>query len=248
MHIGNSAAVVTGGASGLGAATARALRASGAQVTLLDRNIAAGEAFAAEIGAQFAEADVTDEASVAAALAQAVRAMGAITALINCAGIVIGERTLGRDGPHGLASFRRVVDVNLVGSFNCARLAAAEMAKNAGEEKGVIVNTASVAAFDGQKGQAAYAASKAAIAGMTLPLARDLAGFGIRVCAIAPGVIATPMLESLPAEVQASLAAEVPFPKRLGRPEEYAALVLSILENEYLNGDVIRLDGALRMR
>jgi NAD(P)-dependent dehydrogenase (short-subunit alcohol dehydrogenase family) len=174
--------------------------------------------------------------------------MGAITALVNCAGIVIGERTLGKSGPHDLASFRRVIDVNLVGSFNCLRLAAAEMARNDAAAKGVIVNTASIAAFDGQKGQAAYAASKAAIAGLTLPLARDLASFGIRVCAIAPGVIATPMLESLPEEVQASLAADVPFPKRLGRPEEYAALVLSILANDYLNGETIRLDGALRMR
>jgi NAD(P)-dependent dehydrogenase (short-subunit alcohol dehydrogenase family) len=247
MQISETAAV-TGGASGLGAATARALRDQGAAVTILDRDTARGTALAAEIGAQFTPVDVTDEASVAEAMAGARAAMGAITALVNCAGIVIGERTLGKSGPHDLASFRRVIDVNLVGSFNCLRLAAAEMARNDGAAKGVIVNTASIAAFDGQKGQAAYAASKAAIAGLTLPLARDLASFGIRVCAIAPGVIATPMLESLPEEVQASLAADVPFPKRLGRPEEYAALVLSILANDYLNGETIRLDGALRMR
>jgi NAD(P)-dependent dehydrogenase (short-subunit alcohol dehydrogenase family) len=248
MQISETAAVVTGGASGLGAATARALRDQGAAVTILDRDTARGTALAAEIGAQFTPVDVTDEASVAEAMAGARAAMGAITALVNCAGIVIGERTLGKSGPHDLASFRRVIDVNLVGSFNCLRLAAAEMARNDAAAKGVIVNTASIAAFDGQKGQAAYAASKAAIAGLTLPLARDLASFGIRVCAIAPGVIATPMLESLPEEVQASLAADVPFPKRLGRPEEYAALVLSILANDYLNGETIRLDGALRMR
>jgi NAD(P)-dependent dehydrogenase (short-subunit alcohol dehydrogenase family) len=248
MQISETAAVVTGGASGFAPPTARALRDQGAAVTILDRDTARGTALAAEIGAQFTPVDVTDEASVAEAMAGARAAMGAITALVNCAGIVIGERTLGKSGPHDLASFRRVIDVNLVGSFNCLRLAAAEMARNDAAAKGVIVNTASIAAFDGQKGQAAYAASKAAIAGLTLPLARDLASFGIRVCAIAPGVIATPMLESLPEEVQASLAADVPFPKRLGRPEEYAALVLSILANDYLNGETIRLDGALRMR
>lgn len=248
MQIKDIAAIVTGGASGLGAATARGLRAAGAAVTLFDRDATRGPAFASEIGAAFAEVDVTDEASVSAGIAQAVAAMGRVTALVNCAGIVIGERTLGREGPHALASFRRVIDINLVGSFNCIRLASAEMAKNSAGERGVIVNTASVAAFDGQKGQAAYAASKAGIAGMTLPLARDLAGIGIRVCAIAPGVFLTPMLEGLPADVQAGLAADVIFPKRLGRPEEFADLVRFILGAEYLNGEVIRLDGALRMR
>ena len=248
MQIKDIAAIVTGGASGLGAATARGLRAAGAAVTLFDRDATRGPAFAAEIGAHFAEVDVTHEGSVAEGIAAAVAAMGRVTALVNCAGIVIGERTVGREGPHALASFRRVIDINLVGSFNCVRLVSAEMAKNAGEGRGVIVNTASVAAFDGQKGQAAYAASKAGIAGMTLPLARDLAGLGIRVCAIAPGVFLTPMLEGLPADVQAGLAADVTFPKRLGRPEEFADLVRFILGADYLNGEVIRLDGALRMR
>lgn len=248
MQIKDTAAIVTGGASGLGAATARGLRAAGAAVTVFDRDAVRGPAFAAEIGAAFAEVDVTDEASVAAGFAQALAAMGRVTALVNCAGIVIGERTVGREGPHALASFRRVIDINLVGSFNCIRLVAARMASNTGEERGVIVNTASVAAFEGQKGQAAYAASKAGIAGMTLPLARDLAGLSIRVCAIAPGVFLTPMLEGLSAEVQAGLAADVTFPKRLGRPEEFADLVRFILGAEYLNGEVIRLDGALRMR
>ena len=248
MQIKDIAAIVTGGASGLGAATARGLRAAGAAVTLFDRDATRGPAFAAEIGAHFAEVDVTHEGSVAEGIAAAVAAMGRVTALVNCAGIVIGERTVGREGPHALASFRRVIDINLVGSFNCVRLVSAEMAKNAGEGRGVIVNTASVAAFDGQKGQAAYAASKAGIAGMTLPLARDLAGLGIRVCAIAPGVFLTPMLEGLPADVQAGLAADVTFPKRLGRPEEFADLVRFILGADYLNGEVIRLDGALRLR
>ena len=248
MQIKDIAAIVTGGASGLGAATARGLRAAGAAVTLFDRDATRGPAFAAEIGAHFAEVDVTHEGSVAEGIAAAVAAMGRVTALVNCAGIVIGERTVGREGPHALASFRRVIDINLVGSFNCVRLVSAEMAKNAGEGRGVIVNTASVAAFDGQKGQAAYAASKAGIAGMTLPLARDLAGLGIRVCAIAPGVFLTPMLEGLPADVQAGLAADVTFPKRLGRPEDFADLVRFILGADYLNGEVIRLDGALRMR
>lgn len=248
MKISDVAAIVTGGASGLGEATVRALRAIGAQVTALDRDAGRGTALAAETGAHFVETDVTDEASVAAALAHARDQMGRINAAVNCAGIVIGERTLGRKGPHGLEGFRRVVDVNLVGSFNVGRLTAAEMAKNEGAEKGVIVNTASIAAYDGQKGQAAYAASKAGIAGMTLPMARDLASVGIRVCAIAPGIFLTPMMQSLPEDVQADLAADVPFPPRLGDPAEFASLVRFILESGYLNGEVIRLDGALRMR
>jgi NAD(P)-dependent dehydrogenase (short-subunit alcohol dehydrogenase family) len=249
MRSDGISAVVTGGASGLGAATARALRLAGATVTLFDRDSGRGRDLAAEIGAEFAEVDVTDEASVAAGIAVATAAMGRINALVNCAGIAIGERVVGREGPHALASFRRVIDINLVGTFNCIRLVAAEMAKNepVDGERGVVVNTASVAAFDGQKGQAAYAASKAGIAGMTLPLARDLATVGVRVCAIAPGIFLTPMLEGLPADVQAGLATEVTFPKRLGRPDEYAALVRFILESGYLNGEVIRLDGALRM-
>ncbi len=247
MNLSNTAAIVTGGASGLGAATARAFRTAGAQVTILDRD-PAGAAFAREIGAGFAEVDVTDETSAASGIAVALDAMGRIDALVNCAGIATGERTVGREGPHRLDSFRRTVDINLVGTFNMLRLAAAEMARNPGPERGVIINTASVAAFDGQKGQSAYAASKAGIAGMTLPVARDLAAQGIRVCAIAPGIFATPMLRGLPQEVQDSLSAEVIFPKRLGDPAEFAALAGFIVECGYLNGEVIRLDGALRMR
>ncbi len=248
MKLAEVRAIVTGGASGLGAATARHLREAGAQVAVLDRDTGRGQALAAEIGATFAEVDVTSEASAMQAIATAKAAMGGLTALVNCAGIATGERVVGRDGPHRLDSFARTININLVGSFNMIRLAAAEMASNPGPERGVIVNTASIAAFDGQKGQAAYAASKAGIAGMTLPLARDLASQGIRVCAIAPGIFATPMLAGLPQEVQDSLAAEVTFPRRLGDPAEYAALAAFILTCGYLNGEVIRIDGALRMR
>ncbi|WP_207099765.1 SDR family NAD(P)-dependent oxidoreductase [Paracoccus shandongensis] len=240
MDLKDSRAIVTGGASGLGAATVAWFRQQGAQVVVLDR--AAGD------GPQHVQADVTSADSAAAAIAQAVDRMGGIDICVNCAGIVIGEKTLGRNGPHDLDSFRRVVEVNLIGSFNILRLAAAEMAKNGRTENGVIVNTASIAAFDGQKGQAAYAASKAGIAGMTLPLARDLAALGIRVCAIAPGIFATPMLRGLPQEVQDGLAAEVTCPPRLGDSAEFARLAAHIVENAYLNGEVIRLDGALRMR
>lgn len=247
MELKTSRAIVTGGASGLGAATASHFRAEGAAVTVLDRDPKGAE-FAAGIGAHFAQTDVTSEASVQAAIAQAVAAMGGLDICVNCAGIATGEKTLGRDGPHVLENFRRTVEINLIGSFNVLRLAAAQMAGNPGAEKGVIVNTASIAAFDGQKGQAAYAASKAAIAGMTLPIARDLAGNGIRICAIAPGIFGTPMLRGLPQEVQDGLAAEVTFPKRLGEPEEFARLAGFIVESGYLNGEVIRLDGALRMR
>ena len=247
MDLTTTRAIVTGGASGLGAATAQHFRDIGAQVTILDRD-PAGEAFADSIGAGFAQTDVTDEDSVAAAVARAVDQMGGIDACVNCVGIAIGEKTVGRDGPHKLDTFRRVIDINLVGSFNVLRLAAAEMARNGREENGVIVNTASVAAFDGQAGQAAYGASKAGIAGMTLPIARDLARSGIRVCAIAPGIFGTPMLRGLPQDVQDSLAAEVTFPKRLGQPEEYARLAAFIVSCGYLNGETIRLDGALRMR
>jgi NAD(P)-dependent dehydrogenase (short-subunit alcohol dehydrogenase family) len=185
---------------------------------------------------------------VQSAVSAAARAMGGIDALVNCAGIATGERVVGREGPHRLDSFARTININLVGSFNVLRLAAVEMAKNPGPERGVIVNTASIAAFDGQKGQAAYAASKGGIAGMTLPLARDLATQGIRACAIAPGIFATPMLKGLPQEVQDSLAAEVTFPKRLGEPEEYARLAGFMISCGYMNGEVVRLDGALRMR
>jgi len=251
MQISETKAIVTGAASGLGEATARALREGGAAVTILDRDEARGAAVAAEIGAGFQRVDVTDEASAGAAVSAAARAMGGITACINCAGIATGEKTVGREGPHDLGTFRRTIDINLVGSFNIARLAAAEMAGNApdaGGERGVIVNTASVAAFDGQKGQAAYAASKAGIAGMTLPMARDLASLGIRVMAIAPGIFRTPMLIGLGEEIMNGLAADVTCPKRLGEPSEYADLVKFILSCGYLNGEVIRLDGALRMQ
>ncbi len=248
MDISTARAVVTGGASGLGAATAAHFRARGAQVVTLDRE-AAGEGYADGIAAGFARTDVTDEASVAAALDAAVERMGGIDVCVNCAGIVIGEKTLGREGAHRLDSFRRTIEVNLIGSFNVLRLAAERMARNGrAEDNGVIVNTASIAAFDGQAGQAAYAASKAAIAGMTLPIARDLARSAIRVCAIAPGIFGTPMLRGLPQDVQDGLAAEVTNPKRLGDPEEFARLAAFIVENPYMNGETIRIDGALRMR
>lgn len=250
MQIKDAGVIVTGGASGLGAAVARAFRAKGAAVTVFDRDTARGAALAAEIGASFVAVDVTDAPSVQAGVQAAKAAMGRVSVLVNCAGIATGARIVGRDGPHDLALFQRTIDINLVGSFNCMRLAAAEMAGNdpVAGERGVVINTASIAAFDGQKGQAAYAASKAAIAGMTLPAARDLAAIGVRVCAIAPGVFLTPMLEGLGEEVQAGLAADVTFPKRLGDPEEFAALAAFIVECGYLNGEVIRLDGALRMR
>lgn len=243
-------AIITGGASGLGAATARALRQAGGAVTLFDRDAARGEALAAEIGAGFAMVDVGDEASVEAGIAQAKAAMGGINVLVNCAGIVIGEKTLGRDGPHDLARYRKVIDVNLIGTFNCIRLAAAAMAGNPliDGERGVIVNTASVAGTDGQKGQAAYAASKAGVIGMTLPIARDLAQNAIRINAIAPGLFLTPMMLGLPPEAQEQLAADVPFPKRLGDPAEYARLALFLIDCGYMNGETIRIDGALRMR
>ena len=251
MQLTKTAAIITGAASGLGEATARHFRARGAAVTLLDRDVERGHEIAGEIGAHFVETDVTDEASVTTAIATARDAMGRVTAAINCAGIATGTKTLGRDGPHPLDTFRRTVDVNLVGSFNVARLAAAEIARNdpaPDGTRGVIVNTASIAAFDGQKGQAAYAASKGGIVGLTLPMARDLTREGIRVMAIAPGIFATPMLKGLPQEVQDELAADVPFPARLGDPDEYAALARFIVECDYLNGEVIRLDGALRMQ
>lgn len=247
MNLSTAAAVITGGASGLGAATAELFRSAGAAVTIVDRDPEGGT-FAGHIGAHFVAVDVTDEASATAGVTAAKRAMGRIDVLINCAGIATGEKTIGREGPHRLESFRRTIDINLVGSFNMLRLAAAEMAGNDGPERGVIINTASIAAYDGQKGQAAYAASKGGIVGLTLPVARDLAGQGIRVCAIAPGIFATPMMKGLPQDVQDNLAAEVTFPKRLGDPMEFAALARFIVECGYLNGEVIRLDGALRMR
>ncbi|MEL6509321.1 MAG: SDR family NAD(P)-dependent oxidoreductase [Pseudomonadota bacterium] len=243
-------AIVTGGASGLGAATAKALRAAGAQVTLLDMDAEKGTALAAQIDATFVQTDVTDPDSVSAALTEARNRMGQLNAAVNCAGIATGERTLGRNGPHDFERFQKTLQINLAGSFNIARLAAEVMAQNAPDAngaRGVIVNTASIAAFDGQKGQAAYAASKAGIAGLSLPMARDLAGVGIRVMAIAPGIFRTPMLEGLGDEIMNGLAADVTFPKRLGDPAEFADLVKFIITCPYLNGEVIRLDGALRM-
>lgn len=251
MRIDQTSAIITGGASGLGEATARHFRQQGAQVTILDRDATRGAAIATDIGATFVETDVTDEASVAQAIATAKTHMGQITAAVNCAGIATGEKTLGKNGPHDLAAFRRTIDINLIGSFNVARLAAAEIAQNAPDAhgaRGVIINTASIAAFDGQKGQAAYAASKGGIYGLSLPMARDLAREGIRVMAIAPGIFLTPMMQGLPQEVQDQLAQDVTFPKRLGDPAEYAALARFIVECDYLNGEVIRLDGALRMQ
>ena len=252
MRIEGNAFLVTGGASGLGAATVRRLAAAGAKVAIVDMQEAAGAALAGEIGppAIFAAADVTSEEQVAGAIAAAQKALGAVRGAVNCAGIAAGERVLGRNGPHRLDTFRRVVEVNLVGTFNVLRLAAQAMAEgtpDAEGERGVIINTASIAAYDGQTGQAAYGASKAGVAGLTLPAARELARLGIRVVAIAPGIFETPMMAGMSEEVQASLAAQVPFPPRLGRPEEYAALVEHIVGNTMLNGEVIRLDGALRM-
>jgi len=251
MKLSTTAAVITGGASGLGEATARHFAAAGAQVTILDRDADRGAAVAQEIGGHFAQTDVTDEASVQAAIDLAMSKMGRISACVNCAGIAYGIKTVGKEGAHPLDAFQRTIDINLVGSFNVARLAAVEMAKNDPEAdggRGVIINTASIAAFDGQKGQAAYAASKGGVVGMTLPMARDLASSGIRVMTIAPGIFMTPMLAGLPEEVQQQLAADVPNPARLGDPAEYGRLAGFIVEMGYLNGEVIRIDGALRMR
>ena len=252
MRIKDSAFLITGGGSGLGAATARRLAAAGANVVILDVNREQGAQLAQQIGtnAIFAAADVTDEAQVAAAIAEARKKFGAPHGAISCAGIAPAERVLGKTGPHKLESFSRTIQINLIGTFNVIRLAAQAMvenAPNADGERGVIINTASIAACEGQIGQAAYSASKAGVAGMTLPIARELARFGIRVMTIAPGLFETPMMAGLSEEVKASLGTQVPFPPRLGRPEEYAALVEHIIVNPMLNGEVIRLDGALRM-
>ncbi|QBF31590.1 3-hydroxyacyl-CoA dehydrogenase [Thalassococcus sp. S3] len=251
MQLAQTCAVITGGASGLGEATARHFAAKGATVTLLDRDAARGESVAEELGGVFVETDVTDEASVQSAIDMSMDKMGKITAAVNCAGIAYAIKTVGRDGPHPLDAFQRTIDVNLVGSFNVARLASVAMAQNDPEPdgaRGVIINTASIAAFDGQKGQSAYSASKGGVVGMTLPMARDLASSGIRVMTIAPGIFRTPMLAGLSEDVQAQLAADVPCPARLGDPSEYGALAGFIVEAGYLNGEVIRIDGALRMR
>ena len=253
MKIADSTTVITGGASGLGRATAERLHAGGGKVVLLDLATSPGAEVARGLGpnALFAPGDVTSAEEVTAALAAAAGRFGAIHALVNCAGIGAAEKTYGKRGPADLTAFTRIVHVNLIGTFNCIRLAAAHMAKNepgAEGERGVIVNTASVAAFDGQIGQAAYSASKGGIVGMTLPIARDLAELGIRVCAIAPGLFDTPLLAGLPEPARLSLGKQVPFPPRLGRPAEYAALAAHILENVMLNGETIRLDGAIRMQ
>ncbi|MFL6191439.1 MAG: 3-hydroxyacyl-CoA dehydrogenase [Actinomycetes bacterium] len=252
MELSTVKAVITGGASGLGRATAARLVTAGARVALLDRGASAGGDVAKSLGAAaaFTPADVTSADEVTAALEAAARHCGGLNVLVNCAGIGTAMKTVGKSGPAKLEEFTRVIQVNLIGTFNCIRLAAPHMAKNAPTadgERGVVINTASVAAFDGQIGQAAYSASKAGVAGMTLPIARELARHGIRVMAIAPGTFDTPMLAAMSDQVRASLGAQVPFPSRLGHPTEYAALVRHIVENRMLNGETIRLDGAIRM-
>ena len=253
MKIAGSTTLITGGASGLGRATAQRIRAAGGNVVLLDLAKSAGADAAATLGegALFAPGDVTSADDVSAALDAAVKRFGGLQGLVNCAGIGTADKTFGKRGSADLAGFTRVIQVNLIGTFNCIRLAAARMAENAPNaegERGVIVNTASVAAFDGQIGQAAYSASKGGIVGMTLPIARDLAELGIRVCTIAPGLFDTPLLAGLPEAARASLGKQVPFPSRLGQPSEYAALAAHIMENAMLNGETIRLDGAIRMQ
>ena len=253
MEIKNSTFVVTGGSSGLGAATVEMVVAAGGNAIIADVNKAQGEALAGKLGkhARYVECDVTREDHGKAVVAAALKEFGGLQVLVNCAGIAIGEKTVGKEGPHSLEKFSRVIAINLIGTFNMIRLAADAMSKlppNAAGERGVIVNTASVAAFDGQMGQAAYSASKGGIVGMTLPIARDLSRYGIRVMTIAPGIFETPMLLGMPQEVQDALGKMVPFPSRLGRPKEYAQLVRHIAENEMLNGEVIRLDGAIRMQ
>ena len=252
MEIAGKVFLVTGAGSGLGAATVRALAAAGANVVLADVNREAGENLAAELGANacFVETDVANEASAVNAVNTANSVFGGLHGLVNCAGVAPAEKVVGRDGPHKLETFARTININLVGTFNMIRLAAEAMLKgepDAGGERGVIVNTASVAAFEGQLGQAAYAASKGGIVALTLPVARELARSGIRCVTIAPGIMETPMLLGMAPEVQESLGRMVPFPSRMGRPAEFAALVRHIAENSYLNGEVIRLDGAIRM-
>jgi NAD(P)-dependent dehydrogenase (short-subunit alcohol dehydrogenase family) len=250
MQIEQNVFIITGGASGLGAATARMLAGAGATVVLADVQVDAGTALAAELNGVFVKCDVTSEEDGQAVFAAAV-AKGTLRGLVNCAGVAPAVKTVGKDGAHPLAVFQRAVNINLVGTFNMARLAAEAMGATAAlatGERGVIINTASVAAYDGQIGQAAYASSKAAVVGLTLPMARDLARSGIRVMTIAPGIFETPMLMGMPEEVRDALGKMVPFPPRLGRPDEYAHLVRCIIENSMLNGETIRLDGAIRMQ
>ncbi|MBB3294284.1 NAD(P)-dependent dehydrogenase, short-chain alcohol dehydrogenase family [Mitsuaria sp. PDC51] len=249
MDIANKVFIVTGGASGLGEGTARMLAREGATVVIADLQVERGEALAKELGGTFIKCDVSQEADAEAAVAVAV-SLGKLMGLVNCAGIAPAAKTVGKDGAHPLATFSKVITVNLIGSFNMIRVAAEAMSRNEPEptgERGVLISTASVAAYDGQMGQAAYAASKGGVVGMTLPIARDLARNGIRNMTIAPGIFGTPMLFGMPQEVQDALAASVPFPSRLGRPEDYAKLVHQIVTNDMLNGEVIRLDGAIRM-
>jgi NAD(P)-dependent dehydrogenase (short-subunit alcohol dehydrogenase family) len=249
MDIAGKVFVVTGGASGLGEGTARMLAAAGGQVVIADMQEDKGQAVAAELGAAFVRCDVSSEADGQAVIARATE-RGKLVGLVNCAGIAPAEKTVGRHGPHPLALYTKTLMVNLVGTFNMIRLAADAMSRNTPEptgERGVLINTASVAAYDGQIGQAAYAASKGGVVGMTLPIARDLARLGIRNMTIAPGIFGTPMLFGMPQEVQDALAASVPFPSRLGTPQDYARLVRHIIENDMLNGEVIRLDGAIRL-
>src|SRR6186713_2379588 len=249
MDIAGKVFIVTGGASGLGEGTARMLAREGATVVVADMQVEKGEAVAKEIGGAFVKCDVTQEGDGQAAVAKAV-SLGKLMGLVNCAGIAIGVKTVGKDGAHPLAQFARVININLIGSFNMIRLAAEAMAGNTPEatgERGVLISTASVAAYDGQIGQAAYSASKGGVVGMTLPIARDLAKIGIRNMTIAPGIFGTPMLFTMPDEVQQALAASVPFPSRLGTPADFAKLVHQIVTNEMLNGEVIRLDGAIRL-
>jgi NAD(P)-dependent dehydrogenase (short-subunit alcohol dehydrogenase family) len=250
MEIAGGTAFVTGAGSGLGAATARALAAAGARVAIFDRDTVSGEAVAAEIGGQFFACDVADASSAERAVTDAVAALGAPAVLVNCAGIGTAARIVGRDGPMPLDNFERVVRVNLIGTFNMLRLSATHMSlaePDASGQRGVIISTASVAAYEGQIGQAAYAASKGGIVSLTLPAAREFARFGIRVLAIAPGLFLTPLLDELPDEAKDALGASIPNPPRLGRPEEFAALVLAMIANDYLNGEIVRLDGALRL-
>ena len=252
MQIKDSVFLIPGGASGLGAATARRLVGGGAKVMIVDLDGAAAQRFAGDLGerSRFEVADVTDEAQVRRAIDSAVSAFGALHGLINCAGIAPGERVIGKSGPHRLETFDRTIRINLIGTFNALRLAAHAMSENKPNddgERGIIINTASVAAFEGQIGQAAYSASKGGIVAMALPIARELARFGIRVMTIAPGIFDTPMLQGMSEEIRTSLGAQVPFPSRLGTPEEYARLAAFIIENPMLNGEVIRLDGAIRM-
>ncbi|ODT07687.1 MAG: 3-hydroxy-2-methylbutyryl-CoA dehydrogenase [Mesorhizobium sp. SCN 65-20] len=250
MNPNGQIAVVTGAGSGLGEATARALAAKGAKVAILDIGLERAEKVAADLGGIALRCDVSSEDSAVTAFDEIEAKLGTPRILVNCAGIAVGVKTVGKDGPHPLSVFRQVLEVNLLGSFNMIRLFADRAAKTApldGGERGVIINTASVAAYDGQMGQAAYSASKGGVVGMTLPIARDLARSGIRVVTIAPGIFKTPMMAAMPQEVQDSLGAAVPFPPRLGEPSEYAALALHIVENQMLNGETIRLDGAIRM-